>query len=109
MKDKAYKIAKNHRYTGYQRALAVMVYKCFDKKIGSDGSVNEQQAEELHKSVTKKFKRAKVNVGFKDDIWASNLTEMKSLSLKNKNVIYFLCVIMFSLNTHGVNLWKVKK
>ena len=109
MKDKAYKIAKNRRYTGYQKTLASMVHKFFDKKTGSDVSVNEQQAEELHKSVIKKFKRTKVNVGFKDNIWAANLTEMKSLSLKNKNVTYLLYVIMFSLNRHEVNLWKIKK
>ena len=109
MKDKAYKIAKNCRYTGCQRASVSMVHKFFDKKTWSDVSVNEQQAEELHNSVTKKFKRTKVNVGFKENIWAANLTEMKSLSLKNKNVTYLLYVIMFSLNTHGVNLWKIKK
>ena len=37
-----------------------MVYKFFDKKIGSGISVNEQLAEELHKPIIKKFKRRKV-------------------------------------------------
>ena len=37
-----------------------MVYKFFDKKTRSGGSVNEQLAEELHKPFTKKFKRRKV-------------------------------------------------
>ena len=32
LKDRAYGIARNHRYDGYQRALASMVYKFFDKK-----------------------------------------------------------------------------
>ena len=31
-KNKAYEIAKNLKYNGYQRAFAVMVYKFFDKK-----------------------------------------------------------------------------
>ena len=31
-KDRAYEITKNHGYDGYQRALASMVYKFFDKK-----------------------------------------------------------------------------
>ena len=31
--DKAFNIAKNPKYDGYQRGLASMVYKCFDKKI----------------------------------------------------------------------------
>ena len=30
---------------------------------------------------------------FKDNIWATDLTEMGSLSSKNKNVKYFLCII----------------
>ena len=32
LRDKAFNIAKNLRYNGYQRGLASMVYKCFDKK-----------------------------------------------------------------------------
>ena len=56
-------------------------------------SVNEQLAEELHKPVTKKFKRRKVYARFKDNIWAADLAEMESLSSKNKNVKYLLCVI----------------
>ena len=30
--DKAFNIAKNPKYDGYQRSLASMVYKFFDKK-----------------------------------------------------------------------------
>ena len=32
LRDKAFNIAKNHKYDGYQRGLASMVYKFFDKK-----------------------------------------------------------------------------
>ena len=32
LKDKAFKIASNPKYDGYQRGLASMVYKFFDKK-----------------------------------------------------------------------------
>ena len=70
-----------------------MVYEFFDKKTGSRISVNEQLAEELHKPVKKKFKRRKVYARFKDNIWAADLAEMASLSSKNKNVRYLLCVI----------------
>ena len=35
LKDKAFKIANNPNYDGYQRGLASMVYKCFDKKSAS--------------------------------------------------------------------------
>ena len=41
----------------------------------------------------RKFKRRKVYARFKDNIWAADLTEMGSLSSKNKNVKYSLCVI----------------
>ena len=34
LKDKAYEITGNHKYDGYQRELANMVYKLFDKKTG---------------------------------------------------------------------------
>ena len=60
LKDRTSEIARNHNYDGYQIALASMVYKLFNKKTGSGRSVNEELAEELHKPVTKKFKRRKV-------------------------------------------------
>ena len=92
LKDRAYKIARNRKYDGYQRALASLVYKFFDNKAGLGVSVNEQLAEELHKPVIKKFKRKKVYVRSKDNIWATDLVEMGSLSSKNKNVKYLLYV-----------------
>ena len=33
LKDKAFKIASDPKYDGYQRRLASMVYKFFDKKF----------------------------------------------------------------------------
>ena len=67
MKDRTYEIARNRGYDGYQRAIASMVYKFFDKKTGSGAiatskvvvSVSEQLAKELNKSVIKKFKKKK--------------------------------------------------
>ena len=91
LKDRAYETAKGCGYGGYQRALAGMVYKFFDKKTRSGRSVNEQLVEELHKPVTKKFKRRKVYMRFKDNIWIANLAEMESLSSNNKNIKYLLC------------------
>ena len=55
-------------------------------------SVNEQLAEELHKPLTKKIKRKRVYVRFTDNIWAADLAEMESFSLKNKAGKYLLCV-----------------
>ena len=42
MKDRACEIAGNRGYGGYQRALASMVYKFFDKETESGVSVNKQ-------------------------------------------------------------------
>ena len=58
LKDKAFKIASDPKYDGYQRALASMVYKFFDKKYKGSGIVNEpnyQLANELHKPIIKRF------------------------------------------------------
>ena len=46
LKYRAYEIARNREYDGYQRTLASMVYKFFDMRTGSGVSVNEQLAEE---------------------------------------------------------------
>ena len=35
LRDKAFNIAKNPKYDGYQRGLASIVYKFFDKKFAS--------------------------------------------------------------------------
>ena len=56
-------------------------------------SVNEQLAEESHKTVIKNFKRRKVYPRFKDNIWTTDLAEMKLLSSKNENFKYLLCAI----------------
>ena len=93
LKIRAYEIARNPGYYGHERALAIIVYKFFDKKTGSGISVNEQLAEVLPKAVTKKFTRRKVYPIFKDNMWAADLADMRSLSSKNKNVKYFLCVL----------------
>ena len=41
LRDKAFDIAKNLKYDGYQRGLASMVYKFFDKKTQGSGANNE--------------------------------------------------------------------
>ena len=62
LRDKAFNIAKNPKYDGYQRGLASMVYKFFDKKSKGSGvniplEFNEQLAEELHKTIIRNFKK----------------------------------------------------
>ena len=93
LRNRAYEIARNRNYDGYQRASASIVYKIFDKKTGLGINVKKQLAEELYKPVTKKFKRRKVYARFQDNIWAADLAEMESLSTKYKNVKRLLCAI----------------
>ena len=54
LRDKAFNIAKNPKYAWYQRGLASMVYKFFDKKSVGIGVImllesNKELAKELHK------------------------------------------------------------
>ena len=55
LRDKAFNIVKDPKYDGYQRGLASMVYKFFDKKTAGSGAKsmpqNERLAEELHKPI----------------------------------------------------------
>ena len=44
LRDKTSNIAKNPKYNGYQRGLASMVYKCFDKKASVSGIKNENRS-----------------------------------------------------------------
>ena len=63
LRDKAFKIASDPKYDGYQRGLASMVYKFFDKKSSGSGVATEpnyQLANELHRQIIRKFKRRKV-------------------------------------------------
>ena len=59
LRDEAFKIASDPKYDGYQRGLASMVYKFFDKKSSGGGIAatepNYQLANEFHKQIIRKF------------------------------------------------------
>ena len=103
LRDKAFDIAKDTKYDGYQRGLASMVYKFFDSKVEGSGAKNvnntkltpqnQQLAEELHKPIIKKFEKRKVHTAFKDNIWGTDLADMQLLSKYNKGIRFLLCVI----------------
>ena len=82
MHNKAFNIAKNPKYEGYQRGLASMLHKFFDKKtsggaIKNDIISNKESAEELHKPIVRKFKKRKVYSPFIDEIWGTDLADMQ--------------------------------
>ena len=112
LRDKAFNIAKNPKYDGYQRGLASMVYKVFDKKSRENGVTNNeikqklQLAEELHKPIIRNFKKRAVYFGFKDNIWGAYLADMQLISKFNKRFRFkfLLCVIDILLNTHELVL-----
>ena len=98
MRDKAFEIASDPKYDGYQIGLALMVYKVFDKKsIGSgvDPELNYQLANELHRQIIRKFMRRKVYLSFRDNIWGVDLADMQSLTKYNKGINNLLCAIDF--------------
>ena len=96
LRDKAFKIASDQKYDGYQRGLASMVYNFFDKKSSASGIANKkniQIANELHKSIIRKFNKRKVHSSFKDKIWGVDLADMQLLSKFNKGFRFLLCAI----------------
>ena len=97
LKNRAFDIAKDPKYDGYQKGLASMVYKFFDSKVSGSGakliSENEQLANELHKPIIRKFEKRKVYSTFKDNICGVHLADMQLLSKCNKGIRFLLCVI----------------
>ena len=76
LKNKALKIGSNPKYNGYEKGLASMVYKFFDKKSKGSGLKenqgnflqNSQLANELHELIIRKFKKIKVYSSFNGNI-----------------------------------------
>ena len=103
LKDRAYNISSNPEYDGYQRGLASMVYRFFDKKSTGSGFKKLKNmarnssilADKRHKPIIRKFNKRKVYSQFKDNIWGVDLADMQSLSRKNKGIKYLLCAIDF--------------
>ena len=71
-KVKAFNIAKNSKYDAYQRGLASVIYKFFDKKSSGSGrplysashanneiKQNIELADELHKPIIRNFEKEK--------------------------------------------------
>ena len=130
LRDKAYNIASNPEYDGYQRSLASMVYEFFDKKSTAETTAGPSSlecsakdvigsgttkpsslilADELHRPVIKKSNKRKVHSEFEDNIWGVDLLDTQSLSKKNKGIKYFLYAIDLFSKYAFVVLLKNKK
>ena len=102
LRDKAFNIAKDPKYDGYQRGLASMVFKFFDKKTSGSGiKHSEQLAEELHKPIIGKFKERKVYSSFRDNIWGADLGDMQ-LSKFDKGISFYYILLIFLVNMLGL-------
>ena len=79
LRDKAFRIASDLKYDGYQRGLTSMVYNFFDKKYSGSGIINAsnyQLTNELHKPIIKTLRKRKVYSSFIDNIWGVGLGDM---------------------------------
>ena len=96
LRNKAFKIANDQEYDGYQRGLAPMIYKFSDKKTKRSGITNNKQntqsANELHKRIIRKFEKRKVYSSFRDNVWGADLADMQLLSKFNRGFRFLLCV-----------------
>ena len=95
--DKAFDIAKNLKYDGYQRGLASMVYRYFNKKasggaIKNENMSNKELTEELRLLGNyEKILKKKIMLIFY--VWSANLAYMQLISKFNKGIFFLLCVI----------------
>ena len=108
LRDKEFKIASDPKYDGYQRRLASMVYKLFDKNYSGSvitDELNYQPESKLHKPIIRKIKKRKVYSLFRDNISGVDLADIQSLSKYNKGIKYLLYAIyIFSKYTWVVPL-----
>ena len=79
----------------FQHDMAYGKLKDLIKRTQSDkpNEPNYQLANELHKSIIRKFKKTKVYSSFRDNIWGVDLADMQSLSKYNKRIKYIICPI----------------
>ena len=112
--DKVFNSAKNPKYDEYQKGIAWMVYKLFDKKTSDSGIKNEsmsdqQLVQELHKLIIWKFKKGKVHSTFIDNIQGADLADMQLISKFNKRFRFLLRVIYIFIKYAWVIPLKDKK
>ena len=89
LRDKAFKIASNPKYDGYEGRIGSNSLHFFGKKSkwsGIKSMSNQQLAYELHKPVIRKFKKHKVYSSFKDNIWGADLADIQLISKYNKRL-----------------------
>ena len=74
------------------------LYTLFDKKTSGKGIktgniLNKDLAGKLHKPIIRKFKKRKVHSSFIDNIWGTDLANMRFIRQFNKGIRFLLCII----------------
>ena len=96
LKNKTFEIASDPKCDGYQRGLASMVHKFFDKKSSGSGVAtipNYLFANELHRQIIRRFNRRKVYSSFRDKISDVGLADTQTLSKYNRGIrsVFIVC------------------
>ena len=109
LRDKAFNIAKNPKYDGYHRRLALMIYKCFDKKTSGSGIknkniLNKELAEGLLKLIIKKSDKREVHSSFIVNFWGGELDDMQLITNSIKEFVFYSVLLIFLVNTYGLFL-----
>ena len=101
LRDEAFNIVENPKCDEYQKGLASMVYKFFNKKSTSGGGVkneimpNQELAEESYKPTISKVEKQKVHLSFIHIIWCADLSDMQLIGKFKKEICFLLCVTDF--------------
>ena len=96
LRNKAFNIAKDPKYDGYQRGLASMVYKFLDKKTAVVLNLCHKMNNYLKNFINpleENLKNRKMYSAFKDSIWGADLADMQLISKFNKGFRFLLCVV----------------
>lgn len=105
LRDKTFAFSSNAKYDGYQCGLASIVWKIFDKKAGQRWitiiSEDQQLADELHRTITKK-----VHSSYWGNIWGADLADMQLMTKCNKEVRFSL--FLFTADIPRFFHWKRK-
>ena len=102
LRNKAFKIASDQKYDGYQRGLASMVYQSFliesQKEMGwlIIKKIQNQLINYINQFL-ENLKKRKVHSSFRDNIWGVDLADMQLLSKFNKGLILIFFVNMLGL------------
>ena len=112
--DKAFNIAKNPNMMDIRRVLLQLFLNFFGKKtsggaLKNDNMSNKELAEDLHKPIIRRFKKGKAHLSFINSISGADLADMQLVSKFIKDFVFYCVLLIFSVNTHELFLWKIKK